>query len=289
MPMLRRWMIASACACAALAACGPAEPDNRLDNAAAPENETSASVIPVAVPPLDREALLIAVMRATTAAALGRDDAPAQRELDGKRFDLRIRFGCIGSTESQQPLGWRFDEPTRTLRLAARPDVAGNDPVVAAVTGQDGIEEVEGFWIPRPWLLSAACPAVSTQAAPAAESSPGDEEPEQSVTAPAPLGPAMADQRVAIAQFFTGDDARTGRQSGRAYEAVVVLDDGTAPSRQGYDLVLSGRLQALAGGRVIGCAAAASGRRPDCIISAQIDEARMEQPDDGTILARWGR
>lgn len=282
-------MIAPACACALLASCGPAEPDNGVGNAAAPQNETSPSVLPVAVPPLDREALLIAVMRATTAAALGRDDAPAQRELEGKRFDLRIRFGCDGPTDAQQPLGWRFDALTRTLRLSARPDVAGNDPLVAAVTGQDGIEEVEGFWIPRPWLLSAACPAVTPQPAPAGESRPDEEEPEDRETAPAPPGPAMTDQRIAIAQFFTGDDARTGRQTGRAYEAVVVLNEGTAPSGQGYDLVLSGRLQSLPGGRVIGCAAAAGGQRPNCIISAHIDEARMERPDDGTVLARWGR
>ncbi len=286
MPTPHRWLIAPACACAALAACGPAKPDNGLDNAAVPENETSDSVLPVAVPPLDREALLIAAMRATSATALGRDDAEAQREFEGKRFELRIRFGCNGPTDARQPLSWRFDEPTRTLRLAARPDVSAEDPLVAAMVGKDGIEEVEGFWIPRPWLLTAACPAAPPPAAPPAESSAADQEPKEPA---APLAPPPAEQRVAIAQFFTDTDARTGRQTDRAYEAVVALAEGAAPSAEGYNLVLSGRLQALPGGKVIGCAAPAPGRRPDCIISAHIDEARMERPDNGAILARWGR
>lgn len=279
-------MIASACACAVLAACGPAEPDNSVDNAAAPENETSASVLPVAVPPLDREALLIAVMRAASAAALGRDDAQVQRELDGKRFELRIRFGCNGPTDAQQPLSWRFEEPSRTLRVAARPDVLADDPLVAAMIGTDGIEEVEGFWIPRPWLLSAACPAVPSAASPPTESAP---ETEDSDEPPAPSAPAPTEQRIAIAQFFSDTDPRTGRRTDRAYEAVVALAEGAVPSREGYNLVLSGRLQALPGRRVIHCAAPAPRERPDCIISAHIDEARMERPDNGTILARWGR
>ena len=285
--MLQRWFIATACACAGLAACEPREADNNSTNATEPQNQAATSVLPVAVAPLDREALLLAVMRSASSAALGHDDAQSQRELEGKRFELRIRFGCEGPVEGQQSLGWRFDEPTRTLRVSARPDVAAGEPLLAAVAGGDSIEEVEGFWIPRPWLLTAACPATvatTTTAGPEPEQPDASDDGANETAAAERSGP-----RVAVGQFFTATDARTGRRTGRAYEAVVALAEGEMPSREGYNLVLSGRLQALPGGKVIGCAVDDPGRPPSCIISAHIDEARMERPEDGAVLARWGR
>ena len=66
----------------------------------------------------------------------------------------------------------------------------------------------------------------------------------------APLA-ATPSQRIGIAQFFTEADPRTGHHGERAYETTTVLDKDELPSTQAYDLVLTGRLTRLRGGRVI--------------------------------------
>ena len=62
------------------------------------ENQANAVLelprLPVAEPPMDRAALLIQVAKAASASALGKDISNDLRKLDGKRFEVRIRFGC---------------------------------------------------------------------------------------------------------------------------------------------------------------------------------------------------
>ena len=67
----------------------------QVQNAAAVER--SETRLPVVEPPMDRAGLLKAVGAAASAGALGQDDADAQRKLDGKKFEVRIRFGCATS------------------------------------------------------------------------------------------------------------------------------------------------------------------------------------------------
>ena len=43
---------------------------------------------------MDRAALLMEVAKAASASALGKDISNDLRKLDGKRFEVRIRFGC---------------------------------------------------------------------------------------------------------------------------------------------------------------------------------------------------
>ncbi|MBA3526237.1 MAG: hypothetical protein M3438_05660 [Pseudomonadota bacterium] len=249
--------------------------------------------VPRPVPSLDRAGLLAAVAQAASAAAAGTALPTDLRALDGRQFELRIRFGCRGPSAdgTSNWLTWSYDAESRTIRVKARPTISAEEPLVASIGGE-GFEAAEGFWIPRPWLLQPVCPAtVAVKSADpqqppstdSAASEPGDEkEVEQAGE------PAQFRQRLGIAQLFTDTDSRTGRRDSRPYQAVHTLKEGQALSSQGFNLVLSGRLRALAGGGVIECAGADADKPPDCIISAEFQRVWIEQPETGEVIADWG-
>ena len=248
--------------------------------------------LPIAEPPMDRAALLQAVAKAASAAALGQDSAAAPRGLDGKRVEVRIRFGCAPTVQAKAgagakptpkkgPFNVRFNSEDRTLRIRAAPDLTLDDPEVASLAGET-VEAVEGFWMYRPWLLTAACPARPQEPQPAGEAGDASEPAASEPAAARPSG-----RRVGLAEFYTHTDARTARRDGRAYEATKVLAEGQLPSPQGYDLVLSGRLRPAPGGRVITCRVESVDSPPDCIVSAQFDRVRIERPDTKDIVAEW--
>jgi hypothetical protein len=268
-----------------------------------PENQTvenevgnevnSLPSLPIAEPPMNRSAMLLAVAKVASAVALGRDGVAEQRGLDGKRFEVRIRFGCVGPSgpaSAAGPFNVRFDEEERTLRIRATPDLSQTDPRVAALGGE-AVEAVEGFWMYRPWLLDAGCPAPPSAPSEAASES------EESATAvataveaeeqPRTAAPPTAGQRVGIAHFFTKADSRAGRRDRRAYEATKVLPEGRQPSRAGYDLVLSGRLATVSGGKVINCRIQGPNTPPECIVSTEFDRVRIETPGTKEVVAEW--
>jgi len=268
------------------------------------ENQTSLPRLPVAEPPLDRAAILAAVAQAASAAGLGENDAEQQRLLDGKRFELRIRFGCplVGAPDKGERFSVTFNEEDRTLRIRAAPDVTLDDPQIAQVAS-DAVEAVEGIWLRRPWVLAARCPVVARTATQPAD--PGDATADKTANsrnhpepadrtaleANAAIPPAGAGSgpRVGIAQFFTEADPRTIRRNQRAYETTKVLAEGELPSPEGYNLILSGRLRAIPGGRVITCLAQSFATPPDCIVSAEFDRVWIERPDSKAIIAEWSR
>lgn len=264
----------------ALSSCQPEPVDNAVGN------ETVSPAprlppLPVAEEPMDRAALLEAVAKAASAVGLGQNDAEEQRRLDGKRFEVRIRFGCAitaqpGSTAG--PFNVRFNGEDRTLRVRASPDLTLDDPFVAALGGET-IEAVEGFWMRRPWLLTDGCPVVPP-------SPPQSPDPQ---SANEPAAAASRSHRVGLGQFFTSADSRTQRRQERAYEATKVLGEGERPSREGYNLVLSGRLRKLSGGRSIHCRILGPNQPPECVISAEFDRVRIETPGSKDVLAEWGR
>lgn len=264
-----------------LAACGQQEaaPETNV----AEEAATNLPAVPAPQPPIDRAALLAAIAQAASATAAGQGVPESLQRLDGREFELRIRFGCSGASTalSGQSLGWGFDPEKRTLRVRARPTISKEEPLVAAIAGED-VERVEGFWIPRPWLIQPLCPAgAAVQASAAAEDDPADGEDEASE--PVPAAP-----RIGIAQFFTSSDARTRRRAMRPYEAVKTMSEGAPISSQGFDLVLSGRLRALPGRGVIACSARNADSPPECIVSAQFQHVWIEQPETGEVIADWG-
>lgn len=263
-------------------ACQPDTPPSQVPENAA-EDSLPLPSLPVAEPPLDRSALILAAIKAGSAAALGLNDMEEQRRLDGKRLEVRIRFGCnigVGSKLSKPGIGGpfsvRFNEEDRTLRVSAAPDLTLDDPGIGAVAG-DTVEAVEGFWMHRPWLLTAGCPVSLAPQAP--ESADASE-------IAAGSTPVSA-ERVGIAQFFAPTDPRTGRRDNRAYEATKLLAAEQQPSKEGYNLVLSGRLRRLADGRIIVCRVTGPDTQPECVASAQFDRVRIETPDGKTTLAEW--
>jgi hypothetical protein len=254
------------------------------NNSAEPLNQTNsvrAPLLPAPEAPLSREALLLAVVQARSAAAVGADDRTAQAEFDGKRFEFRIRLGCtIGPPDGEgEGTMVSFDPATRRVELQVQPDLSLDDPVAAAAAG-GRFEAVEGFWIPHPWLLTSACPAVPS-ARPVSTAEAGMEAAEDGV--------AVAPQTVALAQFFTADGSRLQRRDGRAYSAREMLPEGAPPPEPGsWDLVITGRLRAL-DGRVIHCRPVAGAAMPVCIVSAESERVAIQNLATGNELARWSR
>ena len=234
--------------------------------------------------------MLAAVAQAASSAASATPLPAELRRLDGRQFEVRIRFGCRGPSSGNGTtwLNWSYEAGSRTIRVSARPTISADEPLVATIGGE-GFEAAEGFWIPRPWLLQPVCPATATVQTPA------DQEPEQAGTpssreaaAKDEAEPLPARQRVGIAQFFTDSNSRTGRRDSRPYQAVHTLEEGQAIGSQGFNLVLSGRLRARPGGDVIGCRATQPDMPPDCIVSAEFQRVWIEQPETGKVIADWG-
>lgn len=265
-------------ALACLGACRPQQPQANVQEPAGQPMQQLPTL--PRLESLDRAAILAAVTQAASTHAAGASDSAAQRALAGRQFELRIRFGCKGPSTAlrEEWLGWSFDEASRTLRVRARPTLAGEDPLVQELVG-NAFEAVEGFWIPRPWLLQPVCPAAS-----AVQKAPADEVEGHEVKVDDPLPRAP---RIGLARFFSVTDPRTGRRSMRPYEAVKTLAEGTRPGAQGFDLVLSGRLKALPDKRVIACSAEGAQSPPDCIVSAEFDRVWIERPGTEEVIAEW--
>ena len=244
-------------------------------------SETVATPVPPLVqlpaPPLDREQLLLAVSHIASATSLGLHDEKRQRGLDGGKFQLRLRFGCVGDG-GEQAGQWTFDEKRRVLSLRVEPGITRS----TALPGDIGVgyETVEGFWIHRPWMLQAGCspagePTSSTPANDKAQPATADTK----LPAPSP--------RIGIAQFFSDTEARTHRRDNRDYTSTKVLAEGVLPSRIGYDLVINGRLKRQPSGEVVLCAGSGATTPPDCIISAEFDSVTIEEPTSGETIATW--
>lgn len=265
--------LASAFVCTlAIAACREPPQEPPAEN----QSIAEAPRLPIVEPPFDRARLLLAVARAASAHSAGTSDPSVQRSLDGKQFEVRLRFGCEGPGPGDGDYGWSLDPDGRTLRVRAVPTISLNDAKLKALAGE-AVEAVEGFWLPRPWLLQATCPARQPAPDPASGAA-ADAEPE-AVTAPV--------QRIGIAQFFTAEDARTRQRMNRPFEAVKQLDPGASAGGEGFNLVLSGRLRARPDGRLILCTGSGRDRPPDCVISVAIDRVWIENPADQSVIAEW--
>ena len=168
MPTLRRLpspagRVAILFCAALLASCKPATPPEEPTEAAQNDAAERPS-LQVADPALDRERLLMAAIRAASAFGLGADDSSAQRQLDGRRFEMRVRFGCPDvEPKADTPYQSNYDPVERRLTLRAAPDVSSDDPSLVGIA-DDQVEALEGFWVRRPWLLTAACPVPPTAA-----------------------------------------------------------------------------------------------------------------------------
>jgi hypothetical protein len=293
--MRTRYYLIPLAGIALMPGCKPQEPTAPEIDITASESPPAPVPLPVADAPLDRQAVLLAASQAASNYALGKDDAEAQQKLDGKRFSIRMRFGCRNSqaATASQARSWSFDEKRKVLSFKIMLDVDIQrspvpDPTRAAV------EAVEGFWIERPWMLQAGCPrpeaaqAIAAPASPKGLPSGGSAKPDEPAEpASTSVESAAPSRQVGIAQFFLDTDARTHRREHRAYETTKVLAAGATPSQQGYDLVVAGRLRRLLDGRVIACRIDKPGAPPRCLVSIQIENVSIEMPGGGGTIATW--
>jgi hypothetical protein len=237
--------------------------------APAPVEATPAPKLPVITPPLGRSDLLDAVAAAADAFAAGYAGAAGNAELVGRRFEVRIPFGCYGASPENggATLRWNYDPKDGTLRVSAAPEVWTNIPWVRSLAGEK-VEAVEGFWLPRPWSKAEACPTRDAR-----------------MIAP-PLLPAPR-QTVGLAQFFEAGGSRVPRRDGKPYETVEKVTLEKLQATEGFRLVLRGRIDALPNGQPVGCHSPGPEIQPVCLIAVELDRVAIENPLSGEQLAEW--
>lgn len=236
---------------------------------AEPAAEPPAPRLPAITPPLGRRDLLAAAAAAADAYAMGRPAAPENAELVGRRFEIRIPFGCYGASpeDGAASLRWNYDAEDKALRISATPEVWTDIPWVRALAGEQA-EAVEGFWLPRPWSSAESCPT-----------------PEARMALP-PILPAPQ-QTVGLAQFFETGGSRVHRRDGKPYRTVEKREPEALQATEGFRLVLSGRVEALPDGQPVGCHSAGAELEPVCLVAVEFDRVAIENPLSGEHLAAW--
>lgn len=190
--------------------------------------------------------------------------------LSGRNFTLRVPFGCNGpqlDSESAQT-AVEYQSAKSALKLSARPADWTDLPIVSQTKFAPEIEKVEGFWLPRPWSYSDACP------------------PARNELSIATLAPAF-EQTLGIAQIFKKDESRLFRRDGRPYEFVrkIQKDDPEAFSRP-YFLVLEGRVGEFENGVSVKCHSVNPEQRPVCLYAVGFERVAFETAN-GDNLAEW--
>jgi hypothetical protein len=247
-----------------------ASPDNQRRVKKAPAAQTAPAPPPAPSPAptaVERRQLIEAAARAASAYAAGQPPSSENMLLAGRRFILRLPFGCAGAAPEPDALGsagWHYDLETQTLRAQVTPQVWTEAPWAAAAASQP-FEAAEGFWITRPWSFAETCPAPS----------PGSAEQPSS---PETLG---------IARFFEPGSRRSARRNGEAYSFSRKVPPGQAPGPQGLRLLIEGRLSVDPSRSPVGCWAASPDQRPICIFNARFDRVAITDASGERVFAEW--
>jgi len=241
----------------------------------APEAPAPAAPPPAAPEPpapilAGRTDLLAAAEEAAALHAQGAGAPAPSSGLNGRRFRVRLPFGCAGASAVEPAQGSYFTigGDAQTLRIVVRPEVWTGSPLVGAPEGQPQPEAVVGFWLSRPWLRSETCPPPGADplAAEAARPSP---------------------ETVGLAMFYEADASRAARSDSPAYETVVNLEPGRGAPSAGLWLVLEGRVTGFGDGRAFRCRSDHPDQRPVCVARVQIDSLAVEAPGGRAPLATW--
>lgn len=262
----------------ALASCGeqadaPAPTNVQATPTAEPE-APAEPMVPAPRPVLTRADLIRAAADAASLYAEG--TAPTAKDpLVGRNFAVRISFGCGGPATSQEredhdgTPAWRRGPDRKTIELRMTPSDWTGSALLADAGASETWEAVEGFWLPRPWLMSETCPSVRT-------------DPLQT------SAPARSPQTIGLAAVFEAGGSRVGRRNGRAYSHVVRAEGDTpleAPAK-GYRMLLEGRIAAFPSERAFECRASGPDQRPVCIAAIQLDRVTYEDAA-GSTLSEW--
>ncbi len=227
-------------------------------------------VVPAPVPALTRADIVSAAAEAASRFAEASGGATPD-PLVGRSFLVRIPFGCTGPVAAGEPraglAGWSPEQEGKRVRIVLEPADWSQTALFTTPEASEKWEAVEGFWIPRPWLVSETCPGI--------------------IAASAPVEPAASPQSVGLAAVFERGGSRLGRRDGRAY-SFTIRNSGDAPPvvpAGGFTLVLAGRIAALANGRAFACTASGPDQRPVCVAGVQLDRVAFEA--EGETLTEW--
>lgn len=238
---------------------------------AIPSATPSATAAPAATPPsvLDRAGIIALAAQAADAAAAGQAVPAAVADADGRRFDLRLPFGCEGpvAPDSPAPLRWSYDERAETLRVTATPVTWSAEAWGLSAT--DGaIDAIEGFVVAQPWTSSPDCPARSAEL-------------------PSP-SPAADLPELAVGQVHFAAGARAGRRDGDAFTAVVRTPRDAVPTDRGLRLRLTGRLTGAGMAAPVQCwQPNGAGTRPACLVGTTGTEVTIENAATGAVIGTW--
>lgn len=232
---------------------------------------TSPRTVSAAIPPLDRRQLLAAIGASADAFASGSPLSGDVVALVGRPFQIKLPFGCNGSSDNLESnwAAWSYDSRTRALKLMARIEITKALPVLGQLVQVDRYDAVEGFWIRRPWTSQEVCPDSARSSSSLS-----------AVTQPEP-------HSVGLVQLFGKDDPRTLRRGLRPYAATVKLDEGAHPGTQGYQLSISGRIGAFSDRQPIHCIAADAEARPVCLVAVDLTRVAFDDPESGVSLSEW--
>jgi hypothetical protein len=221
--------------------------------------------LPVPLPVLRRRDLIVAAAAAADAVAGGTAVAPSNAALLGRRFEVRLPFGCDGPApaDDTQWAGWTMNTESGALKLSARSELSAEDPWVHAIAGGTGFEAAEGFWMRRPWTAAEACPAQP------------DFAPEPGET-----------QTLALVQLFAAEAPRTRQRGGRPYTSTIKLSDEERERPRTFRLLLEGRVTGFADRQPVHCSQSAASARPRCAIAVEFTRIAFEDAD-ARIVAEW--
>ncbi len=210
-------------------------------------------------------------------AALAADTAATGREGElgdaaGRRFELRLPFGCGGPAgeQSNAAMRWRYDAADNALRLHIAPVVwSGAEWWTDAPPPNNST--IAGWWIARPWTSSEACPTGNDQLA---------------VLGAEPV--TLSGQTVALGQISQPGDARDDQRNKRSYDAVVRFPQGELDTSKGFRLRISGRIARLPGSGPVRCQQPAGPeQRPICLVGVVLDNVAIENPANDETLVTW--
>lgn len=242
--------------------------------------------LPVPPPPLSRADIIALSSRA--ASAFATNAAPPKQNIDlvGRNFVVKIPFGCHGPQARGDAISgayWERDDARGTITLRAYPRIWTGVEWVGELAAPAELDAVEGFWAPRPWILSEDCPKALPPPPAEAEGEEGEEGAEGE---PKPK-PSAVQQTLGLAMFFGPNSSRVQQRGARPYEYVGNAPaDGAAIAPKGFKLVLGGRLAAFESGEPVRCHDNAGGR-PTCLVAVDFDLVAFEDAASGKTLAEW--
>ncbi|WP_439545023.1 hypothetical protein [Sandarakinorhabdus sp.] len=257
------------------------------ESASAPPVVVAAPPVIVAVPEpiepsiLGRSDLIALAAAAADAIASGNRLPDDLKAADGRRFDMRLAFGCNGPApaDSTAPMRWRYDAEKSVLRVQAAP-IGWQPADFLGIPLPETVAGIEAYWIPRPWTRSEACPPAAAQTIIAANT-----------PFPLPLAlpqpPAPPEQSLMLVQFFTAEAGRQAARADRPFTVTQRMSELPASFANGLRLRLRGRLAGNAGGGPVYCSQPGGPQqRPICAVSVTLDQVAIEDAE-GAVLGNW--